>query len=249
MASSFGRNLSWRYHIIKFPYHLIDLTHTLDENTPSWDGSCGFKHEIKSDYDCSSAVQFRVQQIKMNAGIGTHLDAPAHCVPGACTIDELQLSDLIAPCAVIDVSQSAHERYSVSPEDIRDFEKNHGAINPGTFIMIKTGWERFWSDSAKYHNNHFFPSVSNAAAELLLERRIVGLGIDTLSPDRPEDGYPVHATLLGAGKYIIENAANLSKLPAKGSFILALPIKIKGGTEAPMRLIGLIDQGDNKCPN
>lgn len=229
-------------NITKFPYRVIDLTHTIDENSPSWDGSCGFKHEIKLDYDCSSAVQFRVQQIKMNAGIGTHMDAPAHCIPGASTIDELQLSNLIAPCIVIDVSKSAHERYSVSPEDIKDFEKNHGTINHGSFIMIQTGWEQFWCDSEKYRNNHLFPSISGAAAELLLDRGIVGLGIDTLSPDRSEDAYPVHALILGAGKYIIENAANLSSLPAKGSFILALPIKTKGGTEAPLRLIGLVDE-------
>lgn len=68
----------------------------------------------------------------------------------------------------------------------------------------------------------------------------MGLGIDTLSPDRPNEGYPVHRTLLSAGKYIIENIANSEQLPPTGSFVLALPLKIRQATEAPMRLIGLL---------
>lgn len=222
---------------------LIDLTHTLEENIPSWNGSCGFSSTIKLDYeDCSTKEKFRVQQLKMHAGIGTHIDAPAHCIPNGKTVDQLRLADLVAPCIVIEVSANAHERYSVSPLDIQEFEKAHGAIQPGQFVMIRTGWERFWDEPEKYRNNLVFPSVSKEAAKILLERQIVGLGIDTLSPDRSEDGYPVHAALLGAGKYIIENAANLKELPQHGSMIFALPIKIKNGTEAPIRLIAIIQE-------
>ena len=143
---------------------------------------------------------------------------------------------------MIDVSQFAHERFSLSKGDIKNFEKEFGQVQPGSFVMIRTGWEQFWGHPEKYRNNHLFPSVSQDVAEFLLERQIVGLGIDTLSPDRPEDGYPVHAALLGAGKYIVENAAHLSGFPPIGSFILALPIKIKGGTEAPVRLIALLNR-------
>ena len=225
----------------KFPYRIVDLTHTLDEDTPSWTGSCGFSHETKLDYaDCTTETKFRVQQIKMHAGIGTHMDAPAHCVPGGATIDQLPLSDLITSCIVIDVSAASHERYSLSVQDIEYFEKVHGSIVPGSFVMIKTGWERFWKTTEKYRNNYRFPSVSGDAAAFLLGRGIKGLGIDTLSPDRPEDGHPVHSALLGANKYIIENAANLSSLPPVGSFILSLPIKTVT-TEAPIRLIALIE--------
>jgi kynurenine formamidase len=223
------------------PYKIIDLTHTLDETIPSWSGSCGFQAEIKLDYaDCPDEVKFRVQQIKMHAGVGTHIDAPAHCVQDDLTVDQLSLSNLIASTVVIDVSNLSHGRYSVTVKDIEGFEKSYGTIQPNSFVIIKTGWEQFWNEPQKYRNNHFFPSVSKAAAEFLLKRQIVGVGIDTLSPDRPEDGYPVHALLLGAGKYIIENVANLTELPPVGCFTLALPIKIKGATEAPIRLIGLI---------
>lgn len=175
----------------------------------------------------------------MHAGIGTHIDAPSHCVPNGSAVDDLPLSSLIAPCVVIDVSQNAHESYRVTPQDIKEFEKEHGQINSGSVVMIRTSWDRFWRESERYRNNFVFPTVSGDAAELLLERGINGLGVDTLSPDRPETHFPVHQLLLSANKYIIENATNLCKLPPQGSVVLALPMKTKG-TEAPMRLIGLI---------
>lgn len=239
-------SLLWKFikgplSVVKTPYKIIDLSHTLDECIPSWNGGCGFQHEIILDYsECTTDVKFRVQRIKMEAGIGTHLDAPAHCIPEGVTIDQLPITDFNMPCVMIDVSEQAHERYRVSVDDIQSFEKKYGRIQPGSFVMIRTGWEKYWDQPEKYRNNHIFPSVSREAAEFLLERQIAGLGIDTLSPDRPEDGYPVHAALLGGGKYIVENAANLSELPPCGSFILALPLKIKDGTESPVRLIALL---------
>lgn len=224
----------------KFPYEPIDLTHTLDENTPTWNGGCGFTQAIKSDYSGSlTEVSFRVQQLKLHAGLGTHLDAPAHCIPGGMTIDALPLTNLLAPCVVIDVSAHAHERYRVTLADVKTYENTFGLMEAGSFVMFRTGWERFWHDPEQYRNQHCFPSVSREVAALLLERGVVGIGIDTLSPDRPEDGFPVHTLLLGAGKYIVENAANVAQLPPHGSFILALPIKTRGGTEAPIRLVGL----------
>lgn len=224
-----------------FPYKIIDLTHTLDETNPSWNGGCGFQHQIKLDYkDCDTPVKFRVQQIKMHAGMGTHIDAPAHCFADGKTVEQLALSDLSAACVVIDVSHQIHERYSVSVYDVETFEATHGKIPPKSFVIIRTGWEQYWQQPKKYHNNHIFPCVSGEVAHFLLERQILGLGIDTLSPDRPENGYPVHAAILGAGKYIIENVANSEALPPTGSHALALPIKTKGGTEAPIRLIALV---------
>jgi kynurenine formamidase len=84
--------------------------------------------------------------------------------------------------------------------------------------MVKTGWSKFWHTPSKYHNNHVFPSVSSEAASLLLERGVNAIGIDTLSPDRPEDGFNVHKLFLGADKIIIENVANLGSMPPTGGF-------------------------------
>jgi kynurenine formamidase len=225
-----------------FPYKIIDLTHTLDENSPSWHGDCGFHCKIALDYtDCTTGPKFRTQELTMQAGMGTHMDAPAHCIPGAISIEQIPLSQLCVPCVVIDVSAASHEHYSVTLQDIEQFEAKHGAIANGTFVMIKTGWERFWHTPEKYHNKYSFPFVSAEAAELLIKKGVCGLGIDTLSSDRPENSYPVHQLFLGNGKYLVENVANLENLPAQGSFIMILPMKIKGATEAPIRLIALVE--------
>lgn len=229
--------------IMKFPYKAIELTHTISSKTATWEGDCGFRYEMLLDYaSCTTSVKFKVQNINMLAGLGTHIDAPVHCIPGGRAVDELDLNELIAPCVVIDVSKQAHESYSLIPSDIIAFEQSHGRIAKGSFVIILTGWDRYWINPTKYRNDLVFPSISGEAAQLLLERDVVGLGIDTLSPDRPDSGFPVHAIILGAGKYIVENVANAGSLPVIGSFIFVLPIKIKEGTEAPIRLIALIPE-------
>jgi kynurenine formamidase len=222
-----------------FPYKLIDLTHALDPTIPTWNAGCGFNHDVYIDYsDCVGEDKFRVMNIKMHAGIGTHMDAPSHCIAGGKCIDDFALNELIFPCVVIDVSEQCFERYSLSVQDIWDFENSFGPIPAGSCVMIQTGWSQFWHTPLKYHNNHVFPSVSRQAAERLLERGVSALGIDTLSPDRPKDGFNVHQIFLGAGKILIENVANLDNMPPIGSFVMVMPMKIKAGTEAPVRLVG-----------
>jgi kynurenine formamidase len=226
-----------------FPFKLIDLTHTLEETIPTWNGGCGFNHDVHIDYsDYPGEYKFRVMKIKMHAGIGTHMDAPSHCIPEGKKVHEFDVNDLIMPCVVIDVSPKVHQRYTVTPQDIEEFESKHGLIPEGSCVLINTGWGEFWGEPSKYHNNHVFPSVSPEVAELLLERSVSALGIDTLSPDRPEDGFKVHQLILGAGKIIIENAANLKNMSPKGAFVMAFPLKIREGTEAPLRLVGLIEK-------
>ena len=226
-----------------FPYKLIDLTHTLDNTIPTWNGRCGFNHDLHIDYaDCSSEDKFRVMQMRMHAGIGTHMDAPSHCVSGGRGIDDFDVNELCMPCVVIDVSHKSHERYSVAPEDIIAFESKYSLISIGSCVIIKTGWSKFWGNSEKYHNNHVFPSVSLETANLLLKRGVVALGIDTLSPDRPENGFKVHQAFLGNAKILIENVANLDNMPPIGGHIMVFPIKVKDGTEAPLRLVGLIEK-------
>jgi len=210
---------------------------------PTWNGPCGFHIEVTKNYGEGRGVKFRNQTLALEAGVGTHMDAPVHCIPGALTIADLALEDLIAPCVVIDVSEKAYETYSLPIEDIESFEIQHGKIEEGSFIIVYTGWARFWADPLAYRNEYRFPSVTREAAELLLSRNIKGLGIDTLSPDRPESGYPVHELLLSAGKYIIENVANANLLPSKGCLSFALPLKIQGATESPIRLVAMLPKG------
>jgi kynurenine formamidase len=124
-------------------------------------------------------------------------------------------------------------------DDVLFFEDEFGTIPKGAFVIIYTGWDQRWEQPEKYRNNKIFPSISLAAAEMLLSRDIVGLGIDTLSPDAFGSDFPVHQLILGAGKYIIENVANAKQLDPIGCYLFALPIKITDGTEAPIRLVGM----------
>ena len=232
-----------REKFMTFPYHLIDLTHTLDSSIPTWNGSCGFNQELHIDYtDCQGEDKFRVMNITLHAGIGTHMDAPSHCIPGARCIHDFDVNELCMPCVVINISQKCHEAYSLTPQDITDFECTYGAIAAGSCVMVQTGWSKFWATPEKYHNAHVFPSVSLEAAQILLQRRVRALGIDTLSPDRPQDGFKVHQAFLNSGKILIENVGYLDRMPPIGAFIMALPIKVKGGTEAPVRLVGWVSK-------
>ncbi len=226
----------------KFPFKLIDLTNTLSEETPSWDGGCGFSHVIKLDYDeCDSVVKFKVQQIKMHAGIGTHIDSPSHCIPGGATVEELSLDSLIAPLVVIDVHERITADYKISANDITLFENKYGKIQENSFVAFYTGWSQYWNNPKQYRNNHLFPSLSESAAKILISKDVIGIGIDTLSPDVPASGFPVHQIILGAGKYIVENVTNLEKMPKIGAYVLTLPMKGAGLTESPVRMVGLIN--------
>ncbi len=226
---------------MKKELNVVDLTHGLSADIPTWDGRSGFNLAVSSDYQRRARSEsFRVQEITCGAGSGTHLDAPAHVIPGGLSIDKLNLNDLVSRCAVIDVSDEADESYVIMPVVLEKWEKEYGEIAPDSFVIFYTGWDKHWDNRERYHNNHMFPCVHLFTAERLLERGVVGIGIDTLSCDRGDNGYPVHKAILGAGKYLVENIANARGLPATGARVLALPMKLIDGTESPIRLIALI---------
>lgn len=226
---------------LKFAYHLQDLTHTLSSQVPSWNGSCGFTQKIVLDFaQQTSEVKFRVQKLSMHSGIGTHLDAPLHASQAGASIDELSLKDLVMPAIKIDVSASCNESQIISLEDIQAFVAAHGQIPDGAFVIIETGWNKFWGDRDRYRNGGRFPSVSKEAGQYLIELGAQALGIDTLSPDTEDSGYPIHQMFLGFGKVIVENLANLQSLPTSDFFVGLFPIKIEGGTEAPMRCVAFL---------
>lgn len=231
----------WTYNerMLLDRFKLIDLTQPLRPKSPTWNGSCGFCLEIKKDYD----KMFRVQQIKMHAGIGTHLDAPSHRFEGGKSIAEIPLEQLIAPACVIDVSDKAHADYAISAKDLDEYEQAHGIIAKGSVVIGFTGWSRFWKDQEKYRNadptgQMHFPSFSKEAAEFLLKRDISGIAIDTLSPDCLDLTYPVHEILLRENRIIIENIGDCSLIPPKGAYLVALPLKMDS-TESPVRVVAL----------
>jgi kynurenine formamidase len=219
----------------------IDLTYTLHSTVPNWGIGCGFDCQIKVDYqDSKEGTKFRTQHLQMRAGIGTHMDAPNHCIEGGMGIAEIPLENLIRPFVVINVERKAHETYQVSREDIHEFELAYGTIPPQYVVIVHTGWGKYWNQE-KFRNGLQFPSVSIEAAEILLKRGIVSLGIDTLSADTGTSGFPVHQLLLENNIYLIENISNSEKLPPVGGYLITFPLKIQDGTESPVRLIAVIN--------
>ncbi|MCH9630851.1 MAG: Kynurenine formamidase [Chlamydiia bacterium] len=220
----------------------IDLTHTIDSSIPTWTGSCGFKYDVKKDYDDG----IRVLKYEMHGACGTHMDAPSHFMRDGKNIADIPLEELFTPCVVIDVSKKRKEDLFIAPEDIKEYEASFGKIPKNALVVGFTGWQEFWSDPIKYRNPKdggglSFPGFSKESAELLVERGIAGIGIDTLSPDGSnQDTFPVHHTILGEGKFILENMVNLHKLPPRGASIVTLPIKIGPGTEAAVRSVGIV---------
>jgi kynurenine formamidase len=217
-------------------FKLIDLTHALSEKAPTWDGGCGYQLTMESDYVSDSPVSFKVQSMSLNCGIGTHIDTPAHCIKGMSTIDQIPLDHLINPGYLIDISHRLHADNYLTAQDILEFEAQNEIIQENSCVLVNTGWYRYWDDAPAYHNKFQFPYVHSEAANLLSERGIRALGIDTLSPDRPDSGYPVHGLLLSKNILIIENVTNLVGLPSKNFTVTIAPLKLCGATESPVRI-------------
>jgi len=219
--------------------HLIDLSHEIKEGVPTWSGDCGFQSSIDSDYSESGA---RVMSYRSVAGVGTHMDAPSHFISGGASISDIGVEQLVAPLCVIRVSSDDPD-YPLSPGDIAAYEHEFGQVPEGGVVAADTGWSARWSDPARYRNvdaagQKHFPGFHIEAAELLLERSVVGIGIDTLSPDGGVScDFPVHHLMLGHEGYLLENLANLHLVPESGAWIISLPSKIHGGAEAPCRSI------------
>lgn len=220
-------------------YKLVDLSHDILNDMPTWNTNCGFSLSITQDHHPEEEFSFKVQRLNTPAGIGTHMDAPAHCFKDALTIDALPLNTLFNPCVMIDVSKDADENFLLSEQHLKTWEKQHGRIEKNSLAIIHTGWGRLWPKPA-YRNDLRFPAIGLDAARFLLMRDIRGLGIDTLSVDRPDSSFVVHREILGAHRFIIENVAHADLLPEIGSYALSLPLKIIGATEAPMRLVAFV---------
>jgi kynurenine formamidase len=226
---------------------IVDLTQTLHSNVPTWAGCCGFTQTITLDYHQGC----RVQDVEMHAGIGTHIDAPAHFFSGAIDVSELSLDKLIVPLLVVNVRNKVNNNhdYVVLSEDVQDFERKFGKIDAGSLVVFYTGWSDRWHDSQLYRNCDakgimHFPSVSSDVVDILLQRDVAGMGIDTLSPDCSTTLFPAHEKLLGANKYIVENVANLQNVDPVGFIAYVLPMKAKELVESPVRFVALKNNVD-----
>lgn len=221
-------------------YDVFDLTYDLEEDIPTWGGSCGFSYVNKKDH---AEHGLRAQSIRMHGGIGTHIDAPLHFVPDGQDVSSIPIQDLMAPTYIIDVRPKVHPDYQITVDDVKAFEKHHGPISQGGFVIGQTGWGQYWKTD-KFRNADsegvmHFPTFSSEAAEYLMEKRVLGIGIDTLSPDPDGSDFPVHKIILVEGKYIVENLKLPNNLPSVGLQVMIFPLKGKGLAEAPVRCIAL----------
>jgi kynurenine formamidase len=230
---------------------LVDMTYPFSEATQHWPTAHGFKLEKHTEgmagghwyaaYDYSSAEH-----------VGTHMDAPFHFAQGKWKVDQVPLSKTIGPGIVVDVSGKAKASadYRLQVSDLQNWEKRYGRIASGTIVLMYTGWGKFWKDRKQYFGsdkpgdieNLRFPGYSKEAAEFLVkERKIAAAGIDTASMDYGASrDFIVHQVFGAANVPTFENVANLEKLPAKGATIYAAPMKIEGGTGAPLRIFAIL---------
>lgn len=228
-------------HPVLDRFRIVDLSHPLDEYVPTWSGGCGFRLEIKLDYEQGLLVQ----SVKSHAGVGTHIDAPSHFVPGGWNVGDIPLENLIVPAYVFKISTPEPDHF-IKPSEIEAYEKKWGRIPERALFMAYTGWDKRWMDAARYRNpdkegNMHFPGYSGEAADFLIHRKVSGIGIDTLSPDGSRfKEFPVHHKILGAGKYILENLAQLDAMPPTGAYAIVFPPRTRQASESVCRAAGLI---------
>lgn len=234
---------------------IVDLTHPFSSDSIYWPTEEGFNLRINAEGVTEKGYFYKANSFEAAEHGGTHLDAPIHFAEGAASVDEIDLSRLIAPGVLIDVSDHAAENadYLISIQDIEVWEDAHGRIPNGNILLFRTGWGKFYPDKKKYlgTDQHgaeavarlHFPGLDPDAATWLVENRKIGaVGLDTASIDRGQSQYfRAHQVLFKAGIPAFENVANLDQLPGKGFQIVALPMKIASGSGAPLRIIAIID--------
>jgi kynurenine formamidase len=225
---------------------VLDLSYAISDKLVPWPGDAKF-FEATVNATIEKNGYF-TRSFWMLEHYGTHLDAPAHFPPGKTTVDQIPVKQLFGPAVVIDVrAESAKDAdYQLPAAQVEEWEKRHGRIPDGAIVLLRTGWASRWPDARKYRNQDakgkmHFPGFSMEAAKLLVERKVSGLGCDTLSVDYGASGdYAVHHLSLGAGLYHLENLADLSELPETGAFVVVAPIKLEGGSGGPVRVFALL---------
>lgn len=239
---------------------VIDLTHTLDPDfpvivLPPEFGQCArFRMEEISAYDHRGPA-WKWHNISMSEHTGTHFDAPSHWISGRDVphgaVDEIPVSAFVGPVVVIDCSEGAarDEDFELTPESIEAWEAEHGRIPADSWVLMRTDWSK--RRGAAYLNMRedgpHSPGPTPEAIRLLVEERdIRGFGTETVGTDAGQGmhytpPFPAHFILHGAGKYGLQCLSGLDRLPPTGAVLMAAPLKIKGGTGSPLRVLALVE--------
>ena len=225
---------------------VIDLSYALSDKLVPWPGDAkAFEAKVNATVEKNG---YFTRSFWMLEHYGTHMDAPAHFPPGTTSVDKIPAEKFFGPAVIIDVRNEAagNPDYQLTVKRIEAWEEKHGTIPAAAIVVLRTGWASRWPDVSRYRNQDangtmHFPGFSVDAAKLLLERKISGLGCDTLSID-PGNAkeFPVHHLVLGADAFQLENLADLKDLPEAGGFLIAAPIKLQGGSGGPVRVFALL---------
>ena len=234
-------------------WRMVDLSHAYGGDTLYWPTDTdGFRLDTLAEGDTPGGYFYAAKAFATAEHGGTHLDAPFHFAEGGDDATSIPLDRLILPGIVIDVSEAAaaDPDYLVTVEDVTAWEDEHGRVPAGSAVLIRTGWAARWPDALAYLGDDtpgetgdlHFPGIGEAATRLLVEGRRAGLlGIDTASIDHGQStDFIAHQIGAAAGVPNLENVADLSGLPPTGFLLVALPMKIEGGTGAPVRIVALI---------
>lgn len=232
----------------------VDLTYDFDDATIYWPTSDPFKLDTVFEGHTDNDYYYSAFKFSTAEHGGTHLDAPVHFFEGKKTVDELEIDQLNGQAMVVDVSENCEKDrdYQISQQDIEDWEQENGKLPDHCILFFHTGYGKFWPDKRKYLgttqlgqegvNNLHFPGIHPEAARWLAsQRNIRAVGLDTPSIDYGQSKlFETHRILFESNIAAFENVANLHLLPTKGAWVIALPMKIKGGSGAPLRIVGLI---------
>lgn len=225
---------------------VVDLTHTLSPEFPTFFGVPGIEFDKKFDFKKDG---FNLNWWKVVEHCGTHIDAPIHFSENGATVEKIPADQLVAPLAVVDVSAKAAQNadYAMTREDLAEWEAKNGRLPDGCCVAMNSGWQQHVTNAAKFVGKDaagvmHFPGIAPAATEWLLkERNVVGLASDTLSldPGNSKD-FKTHYAWLPSGRWGIENIANLDKVPPTGATLVAGLPKVKDATGAPARILALV---------
>jgi kynurenine formamidase len=234
----------------------VDLTHPFSSSTVYWPtDTTGFRLQQVAYGPTEGGWFYSSYAFASGEHGGTHFDAPIHFAEGGLTAERVPLEGLIGPAAVVDVSGHAHADYLVTVEDLTAWEGQHGPLPEGGILLLRTGWGERYGDRAALLGTDLtgpeavpqlhFPGLSAEAAQWLVDNRgIVAVGIDTPSIDYGQSkDFRVHVILYAEGMVGFENVADLQLLPAKGAFVVALPMKIEGGSGGPVRIVAFVPKG------
>jgi kynurenine formamidase len=227
---------------------LLDLSHPFDERTIYWPTARGFTRERVTHGETAGGYWYAAGEFCAAEHGGTHLDAPIHFSATGQSAAEVPLRRLMGPALVVDISERAagDPDTMLTVADLDAFEARHGRVSPGAIVLVRTGWAARWPDRRRYLGDDapgdasrlHFPGVGRDAAARLVERRVDAVGIDTASIDPGRSStFDAHRVLAAANVPVLENLAHLDEVPETGAHVVALPMKIGGGSGGPLRAI------------